>query len=90
MPRTKNSKNSNNYHFIVWYKDDPDDETPQKKYFKTTKEITEEFGVCRSTIYNYYTKVYSLDSKKKNKIITGIDKLSTPIPIYKKILVEFD
>jgi hypothetical protein len=90
MPRTKESINSSNYHFVVWYKANPEtDEEPKRKYYMTTNDITSDFGICRSTVYNYYTKVYNYDNKK-NKTIIKIDKLITPIPVYKKIMVSFD
>ena len=90
MPRTKDSTNESNYHFLVYYKEDPNsDEEARKKYYKTTNDISEDFGISRSTIYNYYTKVFD-PSKKRNKSIQRIEKLSTPLPIYKKILVSFD
>ena len=90
MPRTKDSTNESNYHFLVYYKEDPNsDEEARKKYYKTTNDISEDFGISRSTIYNYYTKVID-PSKKRNKSIQRIEKLSTPLPIYKKILVSFD
>jgi len=54
-----------------------------------TEDITSDFGICRSTIYNYYTKVYG-ENKKKNKVIQSIEKLSTPLQKYKKIEVVFD
>ena len=90
MPRTKDSANESNYHFLVYYKEDPEsDEEDRKKYYKTNSDIRKEFGISRSTIYNYYTKVID-PSKKRNKSIQRIEKLSTPLPIYKKIMVDFD
>tara|TARA_R110002126_G_scaffold286395_1_gene438064 strand:- start:260 stop:535 length:276 start_codon:yes stop_codon:yes gene_type:complete len=91
MPRTKEAPNTSNYHFVVWYKADPDsNEEPKRKYYKTSSDITSDFGICRSTIYNYYTKVFDADSRRKNRTVCGIDKLVTPVPAYKKIEVTFD
>jgi|TARA_R100001594_G_scaffold5144_1_gene16506 hypothetical protein len=87
MGRTKDSKNNKTYHFVVYYKCDPDEEEIHKKYYMKTEDITEDFGICRSTIYNYYTNV---NNKKKNKAIQSIEKLSTPVQKYKKIEVVFD
>lgn len=91
MPRTKDAKNGKTYHFVVWYKENPEDEEeePKKKYYMRTEDITADFGICRSTIYNYYTKVYG-ENKRKNKTIQSIEKLSTPLQKYKKIEVVFD
>ena len=86
------SLNTSNYHFVVWYKKDPTsvDEIPSKKYYKTTAEIQKDFGICRSTVYNFYTKVGGPKNVKKTHPITGIDKLVTPLPVFKKIMVTFD
>ena len=90
MPRTRESCNESNYHFLVYYKEDPNsNEEAKKKYYKTTNDISTDFGISRSTIYNYYTKVLD-PSKKRNKTIQRIEKLATPLPIYKKIMVNFD
>jgi hypothetical protein len=89
MARTKDSKNNKTYHFVVYYKHDPDDESeePKKKYYMKTEDISQDFGICRSTIYNYYTNV---NNKKKNKVIQSIEKLAEPVQKYKKIEVVFD
>ena len=39
-----------------------------------TEDISADFGICRSTIYNYYTNV---NNKKKNKAI-----------IYKNVVLD--
>jgi hypothetical protein len=92
MGRSKDSENQSNYHFVVWFRKDPTsmDETPTKKYYRTTAEIQKDFGICRSTVYNFYTKVINDKNKRKTQAIVAIDKLATPVPIYKKIMVTFD
>ena len=93
MPRRSESKNCSNYHFIVHYNDsglaENEEENIKKKYYKTTNDITNDFGISRSTIYNYYTNI-NPEKIRKNKTVQKIEKLQTPIPIYKKILVDFD
>jgi ACT domain-containing protein len=93
MPRRSESKNCSNYHFIVHYNDNPEEELTEdslkKKYYKTTNDITNDFGISRSTIYNYYTNI-NPDKLRKNKTVQKIEKLQSPVPIYKKILVDFD
>ena len=88
MPRTKDSANESNYHFLVYYKEDPEsDEEDRKKYYKTTSDISKEFGISRSTIYNYYM---NLSANRTKQNILKIEKLSPPIQRFKKIVVDFD
>ncbi len=85
MPRSKNSKNSNTYHFKVMYFDHFN--AHSEKYFRTCEEIQQLFKISRGTIYNIYT---GITKSIKHPDIIDIVKLSPPIPAYNRILVEFD
>jgi hypothetical protein len=73
MPRTANRSN---YHYEVFYQNDMGDII--KKYFRTTKEISETFKICRATIYNLKTN----QSRSRDTKIYRINKLEKPIPVY--------
>lgn len=73
MPRTANRSN---YHYEVYYKNDMGDII--KKYFRTTKEISETFNICRATIYNLKTN----QSRSRDTNIYRINKLPKPVPVY--------
>ena len=86
MPR---GQNINKYHFKVYYKNGYDDEEPEySKYYRTCKEIQEEFGLTRHMIYNIYTGITKLNQKKS--LVQKIEKLAEPLPVFKKVLVSFD
>lgn len=53
------------YHYKVFNSD-----TNEEKLFRTCKEITTEFGICRATIYNMVNKESKRNRKKNNITIT--------------------
>ena len=72
--------NKSNYHYEVYFKNETGD--IEKKYYKTNKEISTDFGISRATIYNLKTKGYN----SRDTAIVKINKLPEPIPIF--ILLE--
>ena len=73
MPRTTNKSN---YHYEVFFKNNLGDII--NKYYRTTKEISKEFGICRATIYNLKTN----GTRSRDTNIFRINKLEKPIPVY--------
>jgi len=79
--RKAGTPNRRNYHYVV-------EKDGNKEYFHTTKEITEKFGINRSAIY---FKVNPDESRIKNKYkdIT-INKLSPPLPCYRREIISYE
>ena len=85
MPR---GNNLSNYHFKVSYRNGlTDEDTEKQKHYRTCKEIETEFGLSRHQVYNIYTGITKVGEKS---LVTKIEKLKEPIPVYKKVLVSFD
>lgn len=85
MPR---GQNKNNYHFKVFYRNGlTEEDTERSKYYRTCKEIEQEFGLTRHQIYNIYTGITKLNDKS---LVLKIEKLAEPKPVFKKVLVTFD
>ena len=57
--------NKSYYHYKVYNED-----TKSNEYYKTTKDISAEFGCSRATIYNIITKPNKQRRKYKNIIIS--------------------
>jgi hypothetical protein len=76
MPRTKDSKNSSYYHYIVHDLDD-NDSIISSKYMKTQKDIQTEYNINRSAVYYLINPVESRVPRIKHKI--AIEKCMVPI-----------
>ncbi len=84
MPRNKGSSNSTNYHYLLKkYSDNNKDEIIEKKYFKTQKEISELYGLNRSSIYFVMNPDQKRLSRKWQHL--SIEKLSPPVAIYEQV-----
>jgi hypothetical protein len=84
MPRSQNSSNKSNYHYLLKKYNDADrTELIEERYFKTQKEINELYGLNRSSIYFIINPDNSRLSKKWKEF--EIEKLMPPIPVYNKI-----
>ncbi len=84
MPRKSGSTNSANYHYLVKkYSDNNREEMIEKKYCKTQKEITDLYGLKRSSIYFVINPDEKRLSKKWKEY--EIVKLSPPIAIYEQV-----
>ena len=81
MPRKQGSSNNSNFHYkVIQYEDNNKENIVEEKYFKTQKDITEKYGINRSSIYF----VVNPDEKRLSKKWKNfhIEKLQPPIPIY--------
>ena len=84
MPRKSGASNSTNYHYLVKkYVDAERSELIEKKYLKTQKEISEIYGLNRSSIYFVINPDEKRLSRKWKEF--EIEKLSPPIPIYEQV-----
>jgi len=84
MPRKSGSTNLANYHYLVKkYSDTNREEVIDTKYCRTQKEITDLYGLKRSSIYFVINPDEKRLSKKWKEY--EIVKLSPPIAIYEKV-----
>tara|TARA_R110000744_G_scaffold1330_2_gene4698 strand:- start:2709 stop:2993 length:285 start_codon:yes stop_codon:yes gene_type:complete len=84
MPRTKGCGNITNYHYLLKkYKDDDKTEIEEERYFKTQKEIQEQYSMKKCSVYSLINvNPYIKQNKYKN---IAIEKLCPPIPIFSQI-----
>jgi hypothetical protein len=88
MPRKTNSFNSSNYHYLVKkYSSSTKDEIIETKYFRTQTDISNNYGLKRSSIYFVMNPDEKRLSRKWREY--EIEKLSPPIPVYEKVEKEY-
>ncbi len=89
MPRKSGSHNSSNYHYLVKiYNNINKDELIEKKYLKTQTQISQIYGLNRSSIYFIMNPDEKRLSKKWKEF--EIEKLSPPIPVYEMVERQFE
>ncbi len=89
MPRKTGASNSTNYHYLVKkYADKTKTELIEKKYIKTQQDISELYGMNRSSIYFIMNPDEKRLSRKWKEF--EIEKLSPPIPIYEQVERQFE
>jgi len=88
MPRKSGSSNSSNYHYLVKkYADNSKEELIEQKYFKTQQDISDSYGLKRSSIYFVINPDEKRLSRKWREY--EITKLSPPMPIYEQVMRQF-
>jgi hypothetical protein len=89
MPRKPNSLNSSNYHYLVKkYSSSTKDEVLETKYFKTQKDISNTYGLKRSSIYFVMNPDEKRLSRKWKEY--DIEKLSPPIAVYEQVEKQYN
>ncbi len=89
MPRKFGSNNSSNYHYLVKiYNNTNKEELIEKKYLKTQTQISQLYGLNRSSIYFIMNPDEKRLSKKWKEF--EIEKLSPPIPVYELVERQFE
>lgn len=81
MPRINGSHNQSDYRYKV-----TNSELGASEYFISQREITDKYGIKRTGIYYL---IHHPERRADHKNLT-IEKLSTPLPVYEKIVEQED
>jgi hypothetical protein len=89
MPRIKDSKNTNTYHYLVKYKDENDDFKDKEEYFFTRNEIKNKFGISDNIIHKFINDLTYQSIKYKYMKIERVNiPVVSHIPIDKVKIVS--
>jgi hypothetical protein len=82
MPRIKDSKNTNTYHYLVKYKDENDEFKDKQEYFFTRNEIKTKFGMSDNLIHKFINDANYKSIKFK---YMKIERVNVPVVSYTPI-----